>query len=86
MYSERASALSAAVAFGAFSLPTHLREGGGGVRLAEEDRLELVHPGVREEEGGILQGDDGRGRVHGVLLLLDEVVDECLADLVGRPL
>jgi len=44
----------------AVSGPLEVVQGGVGRRLAEEDRLELVHAGVREEEGGVLEGHDGR--------------------------
>lgn len=52
---------------------------------AEEDRLELVHPGVGEQQRGVVDGDHGARRPTGVRLRL-EVVDERLADPIGRPL
>lgn len=52
---------------------------------AEEDRLVLVHPGVGEQQRGVVNGDDGARRPTGVRLGL-EVLNERLADPVGRPL
>ena len=60
--------------------------GGAGVGaffLAEEDRLELIHAGVGEEQRGIVLRDDGRGGNEGVAVLLDEEIEELLADLGG---
>ncbi len=48
--------------------------------LAEEDGLELVHPGIGEEERGVLGGDERRGRQHGVAVGR-EVFEEALPDL-----
>lgn len=42
----------------------------------------LVHAGVGEEQGGVIQWDGG-GRVDVLVLMLPEVVDELLADLGG---
>ena len=39
------------------------------VNCAHEDGLELVHPGIGEQEGGVIQRD-GRGRVDIDMLLL----------------
>ena len=60
--------------------------GGAGVGaffLAEEDRLELVHAGVGEEQGRVVVRHDGGAGHEGVAVLLDEEVDELLADLCG---
>jgi hypothetical protein len=51
-------------------------------RLAEEDRHELVHAGVREQQVRRI-GQKARGRHNGVLLRLEEV-EERLADLRTR--
>jgi hypothetical protein len=52
---------------------------------SQEDWLELVHPGVGEEQGGVVVRDDRAGRDERVPVLLHEEVDELLADLVrGR--
>ena len=61
---------------------------GGGARVVpllppEEDVLELVHPRVREEEGGVVLGHERRALHHAVPPLL-EVPEERAADLVGR--
>ena len=50
--------------------------------LAEEEALELHHAGIREEEGGVLGGHEGRGADHGVAVPL-EVVEEALAEIVA---
>ncbi len=55
---------------------------GGG---AEEDRLELVHPGVGEQQRGVVDGDDGAGRPPRVGLGLEEG-DEGLPHSARRPL
>ena len=63
-----------------------LRGGGAGVvplLPPEEDVLELVHPRVREEEGGVVLGHEGGALHHAVPPLL-EVPEERAADLVGR--
>ena len=60
--------------------------GGAGVGaffLAEEDRLELVHAGVGEEQGWIVQGNDRRRWNESVSVLLDEEIEELLANLGG---
>ena len=49
---------------------------------AEEDRLELIHAGVGKQERGIVEGDDGAAGHEAVAVLLDEEVDELLADLL----
>src|SRR5262249_2380941 len=50
---------------------------------AEEYVLELVHAGVREHEGGIVQRNHTRRRHERMAMLLDEVVDELLANFVS---
>ena len=40
-----------------------------GIHSANKDGLELVHPGIGEEEGGVVQGDGG-GRVDINMLFL----------------
>lgn len=57
----------------------------GGVRLTEEDGLELVHPRIREEERGVVQGHDGR-RHHVRVRALNKELDERLSNLVSGPL
>src|SRR5882762_2755758 len=62
-----------------------LRRGGARVvaRLAaEEDVLELVHAGVREEQRRVAGRDEGRAR-HATMALRLEVLEELLADLIG---
>src|SRR5262249_26614180 len=49
---------------------------------AEEDVLELVHPGVGEKQRRIVAGDQGRARDHTVAVLF-EIPEERRADLVG---
>ena len=58
----------------------------GELRLlgAEEVRLELVHPGVGEEQGGVVVRHDGAGRDEGVAALFHEEVDILLANLGRR--
>src|SRR5262249_4616510 len=51
---------------------------------AEEVRLELVHPGVGEEQRRVVVWDDRRGRDIGVPVLLAEEVDKLLADFTRR--
>lgn len=51
----------------------------------KEERLELVHAGIGEEERGVVMGHDGRGGPVHVLALLHEVVDERLPDAPRRP-
>ncbi len=48
---------------------------------SQEEVLELVHPGVGEEQGGVVVRDQGRGRNDGVAVLF-EIVQKTLADLV----
>ncbi len=50
---------------------------------AEEVRLELVHAGVGEQQRRVVVRHDTARRHEGVAVLLDEEVDELLADLVG---
>src|SRR5579872_290978 len=60
-----------------------LRSGGAVVVAgfeAEEDVFELVHPGVGEEQRGIV-GRDERGRVDLFVSALDEIVQEFTANL-----
>ena len=59
-----------------------LRVRGGG---AEEYGLELVHPGVGEQERGVVDGYHGARRPWRVRLGLEEV-DENLPDPGGRPI
>jgi len=56
-----------------------------GVRSAEEQGLVLVHAGVGKEEGGVVVGHAGGGGPVGVVVLVDEEVDEVLADLLHGP-
>jgi hypothetical protein len=49
---------------------------------AEEDRLELVHAGVGEEQGRVFVRHHRRGRHVGVRAFLEEA-EEGLADLFG---
>jgi hypothetical protein len=61
-----------------------LRVGGTGVAAflqPQEDRFELVHPRVREEQRRVVLRDDRRARHERVAVLLNEEVDELLADL-----
>ena len=51
--------------------------------LPQENRLELVHAGVGEEQRRIIQRDDGAAGHEGVAVLFDEEVDEFLADLLA---
>jgi hypothetical protein len=51
--------------------------GGGGARIialleAQENILELVHPGVREEQGGIIRRDERRAAHDAVAALGEE--------------
>ena len=50
---------------------------------AEEHVLELVHAGVGEQERRIVERHHAGRRHEGVAVLLDEEVDELLADFVG---
>jgi hypothetical protein len=62
-----------------------LRRGGAAVVAvleAEEGALELHHPRVREEEGGIVGRDERRGR-HLAVGALHEEIEEATADLIG---
>ena len=59
--------------------------GKGWVGCSEEERLELIHPSVGEEEGGVVVGDAGTGFPVGVAVLAFEVLDEGGADLVHWP-
>jgi len=54
-------------------------------RRSEEDRLELVHSGVGEQQRGIVDGDRGARRPPRVRLGHEEV-DERLAGPPGRPI
>ena len=51
--------------------------------VAEEDFLELVHPGVGEQQRGVVVRDDGRGGDERMTMLLGEIVDEFASDLGG---
>ncbi len=62
-----------------------LRRGGAAVVAVldpEEGALELHHPRVSEQEGGIVGRDEGGGR-HLPVVALDEEVQESAADQVG---
>src|SRR6188768_1777702 len=48
-----------------------------------EDVLELHHPGVGEEEGRIVRGNEGAARTDLVAVPREEL-EKCLPDLVGR--
>lgn len=62
--------------------PAKLRVRGGGT---EEDGLELVHPGVGEEQRGVVDGHHGARRPGRVRFRLEKV-DERRPDPAGRPL
>ena len=53
-------------------------------RVSAQHVLELVHPRVDEEQRGVVMGDDGAAGHVRVAVLLDEVIDEPLADLCRR--
>src|SRR5262249_32241022 len=50
---------------------------------AEEHVLELIHAGVGKHQGGVIERHHGRRRHERMAVLLDEEVDELLADFVG---
>ncbi len=50
--------------------------------LAEKQVLELIHPRIREQQGGIV-GRDERRRGHDLVLVAREVVQKRLTDLIG---
>jgi len=52
---------------------------------AEEDALELHHPRVREEQGGIVRGDERRRGNH-LVAVASEVFQEPCPNLVGAHL
>ena len=58
--------------------------GDGGLGLAGEVGLELLHPGGGEEGGGVAHGDEGPGGKLAVIAFREEV-HECSANLVGTP-
>ena len=60
------------------------RQGAGWVRLAQENGLELVHASVGEQQRGVAQRDDRRGRDMRVRFGHEEV-NEALADLCRTP-
>ena len=64
------------------------RWGGGGRAGATRNGVEggayLVHARVGEEQRGVVDGDDGRGREGGVPPLRLEVLDERLPHLQDR--
>src|SRR5258708_14190017 len=63
-----------------------LRVAGAFIRpgsLAQENILELIHPGVGEQQRRIVPGDNARRRYKRVAVLLDEEIDELLADFVS---
>ncbi len=49
---------------------------------SEEDIFELVHPGVGEEQGGIVHGNE-RGTAHSSMAFLFEEAEEHFADFVS---
>ena len=51
--------------------------------LAEEHVLELVHPGVREQERGVVAGNQGSARYDAVAVLFEET-KESAAKVAGR--
>jgi hypothetical protein len=53
------------------------------IRLAQEDRLELVHPRVGEQQRRVIVGHARRAGHERVRVRLGEEVDERLSDLVG---
>jgi len=62
-----------------------LRIGGTGIGtlfLAEEYRLELIHARVGKQQRRIILRNHRRAGHEGVAVLLDEEVDECLANLL----
>src|SRR5439155_1623635 len=65
--------------------PKHLLHGGRATigRLGEtkEERLELIHPGVREQQRGVVR--DQRGGGHDPMLPLLEEPEERLSDLAA---
>ena len=52
---------------------------------AEENVLELVHPGVGEKQRGIVRGDERRAAHDAVAALLEEF-QKCFADFVAGQL
>lgn len=60
-------------------------EGRVGVHRPQEDGLVLVHAGIVEEEGGIVEGDDRARRPVDVVLRFEEL-HEGLTDFARRPL
>jgi hypothetical protein len=62
--------------------------GGGGFVVAlfeaEENVLELVHPGVGEKQRGIV-GRDERRTAHDAVAALFEKFQKCFADFVASP-
>ena len=51
---------------------------------AEENVLELVHPGVGEEQRGVVSGDERR-TAHDAVAALFEKFQKCFADFVASP-
>ncbi len=49
---------------------------------AEEDVLELVHAGIREEKSRVIRRDEGR-RMHLAVTALDKIVQELAPDFVA---
>ena len=47
--------------------------------MSKENGLVLVHTSVGEEQGGVIEGDDGRGLVESVSVI-DKEIDESLTD------
>ena len=62
--------------------------GGGGFVVAlleaEENVLELIHPGVGEKQRGIVGGDERRA-AHDAVAALFEKFQKCFADFVASP-
>ena len=50
---------------------------------AEKHVLELVHAGIGKEQRRIVERHDARRRHRGVAMLLDEEINEVLADFIG---
>jgi hypothetical protein len=72
-----------------FSPGAHAFLAGGGALIValletEEDVLELIHPGVGEEQRGIIGGDQRRA-AHGAVAALLKKFQKCFADFVASP-
>ena len=53
-----------------------------GVHCADEDGLKLVHAGISEQQGWVIQGNGGGGMDIGVLILKKEI---CRSTLRHKP-